>query len=211
MTPEVDRLRGIVEDIYLKHASDVPYHGWHHIKFVVDRVSEFISEVEADELLTIAAALVHDLNYIVAGDSAEAAGSGLRREVLLRAGFEESFADTVEGVIAEARTSHRHANISAEAKVLSDGDTAYKVLPITPLMTLDYLTETGVSLRTLASKIVREQKPLLDQGAYFYTAKAQQRYGAWAEANLKLWIRVFDSLEDPTVNDVLRDRGRSVQ
>jgi hypothetical protein len=61
------------------------------------------------------------------------------------------------------RTRHRH--ISLEAQALSDADTLFKVLPITPVVLAHrYLAENGVTLRELADKIVGEQRPVHDSG-----------------------------------------------
>jgi uncharacterized protein len=114
-------------------------------------------------------------------------------------GLDSGFAARVEEIIQEARTSRRHARISPEAMALSDGDTAFKALPTTPLMAADYMRETESSLRALARKIVDEQAPLNRQGIYFYSESARQAYGAWGSENLALWTRVLDSLDDSQV------------
>jgi uncharacterized protein len=199
---ELDR---IVRDLYRTHASAVPYHGWHHIDFVVKKASVFLVELQADELLTVAAAYVHDFNYLVAGHSVESQGKDLRAKVLGRVSFDRDVIERIESIVAEARTSHRHAGISREAMALSDADAAYKALPIAPLMTVHYMSETGRTLRELAQKIVSEQTALSSQGIYFYSSRARADYGKWAEDNLRLWTRVLESMDSEDVTAVLAE------
>jgi uncharacterized protein len=175
------------------------------VNFVVQKSSTFSVDLHANETLTLAAAYVHDFNYLVAGDSVESVGRELRNDALARAQFSDGSIARIESIIAEARTSHRHSAISPEAMALSDADTAYKALPIAPLMTVHYMAETGRSLRELARKIVSEQAPLNDQGIYFYSARARTEYGPGADANLRLWKRVLDSLDSPDVAAVLAE------
>lgn len=199
-------LRDIVRELYRVHAAKVPYHGWHHVNFVAQKSEAFVHDLGADETLTVAAAYVHDLNYLVAGGGGdENLGKDLRIEMLTRSGFSDVSITRVESIIAEARTAHRHATISPEAKALSDADTAYKALPITPLMSVSYMKETGRSLRELAQKIVSEQTPLKNQGIYFYSDHAQAIYGADADINLQLWSRVLDSLDNVDVATILEE------
>jgi uncharacterized protein len=203
---DIDKLRDAVFEIYRVSAGKVPYHGWHHVNFVAEKAALFLTELGADETLTVAAAYVHDFNYLFPKNSAGPASRDLRREVLGGAGFSQNIISRVEQIILEARMSRRHAHISAEAKALSDGDTAYKALPIAPLMTVDYLFETGATLAALAQKIVREQTPLADQGIYFYSTLAREAYGPWAEANLQMWTRVLHSLDDADIDTISAQR-----
>lgn len=203
---ETDTLRDAVYEIYRVNAGKVPYHGWHHVEFVAEKAALYTTELKADETLTLAAAYVHDFNYLFPKESASSASRDLRREVLGGVGFGQDIASRVEQIILEARMSRRHAHISAEAKALSDGDTAYKSLPITPLMTVDYLFETGATLASLAQKIVREQTPLADQGIYFYSTLAREAYGPWAEANLQMWTRVLHSLDNADIDAISAQR-----
>jgi len=198
-------LRSWVQDIYRAHSDQVPYHGWHHVDFVVQKSMLFLPELLADETFTIAAAYVHDFNYLVTGNSDEKAGLNLRYQALSECGFDDMQIERIENIVMEARTGGRHQDISQEAKALSDADTAYKALPVTPLMTVLYLSETGRSLRQLASKIVTEQTPLRQQGIYFYSMCAQATFGGWADANLELWTRVLDSLDSPDVIPLLEE------
>ena len=98
----------------------------------------------------------------------------------------------------------RHRDISIEAQALSDADTLFKALPVTPVMLAHrYLTENGISLRELASKIVGEQRGVHDAGFYFYSQEAADAYSHWASANLELWQCVMEALDDPSVNQLL--------
>lgn len=196
---QLEELEAAVRKIYLDNAHKVPYHGWHHIDFVAKRAEEFMQELGAERAITRAASLVHDFNYLVAMNSPESAGRAFREEVLGGIGFSAGETSRIEAIISEARTSARHADISPEAKALSDADTAYKALPITPLMSVDYLVENNVTLRELAKKIVSEQTPLEHQGFYFYSSKAREVYGEWGVLNLQMWTRVLRSLDDPEI------------
>ena len=68
-----------------------------------------------------------------------------------------------------------------------------------------YLTENGIGLRELAEKIVKEQLPLMEEGIYFYDSAVRDRYFPWAEANMRLWQEIVDSLGDPDIVDLLRE------
>jgi uncharacterized protein len=150
------------------------------------------------------AALVHDLNYLVRRNSAASAGRTLRLEILAAAGIRVAAARWVDEVVVEAEMATRHRHISLEAQALSDADTLFKALPVTPVMLAHrYLSETGVSLRELATKIVGEQRGVHDAGFYFYSGEAAAAYSHWASANLELWQCVVEALDDPSVNELL--------
>jgi len=68
-----------------------------------------------------------------------------------------------------------------------------------------YLAENGIGLRELAQKIVKEQLPLMEEGIYFYDPAVRERYIPWAEANMRLWQQIMDSLDDPDIVDLLRE------
>jgi len=77
-------------------------------------------------------------------------------------------------------------------------------LPVTPVVLAHrYLAENGVTLRELADKIVGEQRPAHDDGYYFYNERAGATYMRWASANLELWRCIKESLDDPTVEQLL--------
>jgi uncharacterized protein len=62
-----------------------------------------------------------------------------------------------------------------------------------------YLAENRIGLRDLAEKIVKEQLPLMEEGIYFYDPTVRQRYFPWAEANMRLWQEIMNSLDDPDI------------
>jgi uncharacterized protein len=200
----VERLRRQLRALYAERAADLPYHGWHHVAFVSAKAVAFARELGADECRAEVAGLVHDLNYLVDPTTAAAAGEDLRRRFLAGAGFEPAEIEVIETIVLEAETGRRDAAISVEAQALSDADTLFKSLPITPVVLAPrYLAETGRSLRELAEGIVRDQVPLDASGIYFYSAGARRRYAAWGTTNLQLWRYILDSLDDPDVADLL--------
>lgn len=98
----------------------------------------------------------------------------------------------------------RSRDISLEAQALSDADTLFKALPVTPVVLAHkYLQENGITLRELAYKIVGEQVGKADEGYYFYDSEAAATYTKWAETNLLLWKCIVESLDDPCVEDLL--------
>ncbi|ROO62419.1 uncharacterized protein EDC02_4398 [Micromonospora sp. Llam0] len=204
MLQKLTNLRVIVRDLYQASDKDVPYHGWNHVRFVASKAAEYAVELKANISLVTAAALLHDFNYLTSNNGDESAARNLRSKMIKKAELDEVLADKVEVIIAEARTSRRHSGISLEAQALSDGDTAFKVLPTTPLMTVSFLNETGVSLRDLAHKIVHEQGPLMEKGIYFYSKSAEVEYGYWAHENLKMWNRVLESLDNDEIAATFR-------
>ena len=195
----LSNLRFNLEKLYLKNSRTLQFHGWSHIQFVSENAAEFAKSVGANVFLTQSAALVHDLNYIVKANSEASKGAGLREQVLTQSGYSKEEITKIEKIIVESDNQTRDETISLEAKCLSDGDNAFKALPITPLMTGIYLSETKASLKDLAIKIVSEQKPLFDRGIYFYTDQAKSLYLEGATVNLKLWELISRSLEDPKI------------
>jgi uncharacterized protein len=193
-----------VTALYSRQAREIPFHGLHHVNFVAVNARKFARELGADPAKVEIAALVHDVNYLVAARSGVAAGEQLRHEILRQAGLDEDSAAEIEEVVATAETNVRDRNISAEAMALSDADTLFKALPITPVVLAPlYMRETGISVRDLADKIVSEQVPLRDDGIYFYSASAKQKYARWGNVNLTLWSCIRESLDDPSVADVI--------
>jgi len=189
-----------VESLYAARHDDVPFHGWHHVEFVRAKSKEFARELGANESLVEVAALVHDLNYLVDTTTDAKRGSKLRSEVLGSAGLDQGQRRKVEHIVRQAETRSRDADISAEAKALSDADTLFKALPITPVVLAPlYMRETGRSLRELAEKIVEEQVPKREREIYFYAPSAKDRYREWGDANLNLWTCLLQSLDDPDV------------
>lgn len=193
-----------VRQLYARHDSRLPFHGWHHVRFVRDKAMEFAARNGSDVRFVGVAALVHDVNYVVHRGSGAPAGRQLRMELLAAAGAPPELASRIDAVVCEAEMASRHRNISLEAQALSDADTLFKALPITPVvLSHRYLAETGTSLRGLAAKIVGEQQGPFDDGFYFYDTEAAARYTGWAEANLTLWRCILDALDDPVVGDLV--------
>lgn len=182
----------------------LPFHGWHHVSFVRGKAADFAQANGADVGVVETAALVHDLNYLVERNSPASAGRDLRMRVLAESGVPEATATWIDAIVVEAEMATRHRNIGIEAQALSDADTLFKALPVTPVMLAHrYLTENGLSLRELASKIVGEQRDVHEAGFYFYSRQAAAAYSHWASANLALWQCVVESLEDPSVARLL--------
>lgn len=204
----VDALTRAVRRLYARYDSRLPFHGWHHVRFVRDKATEFAALNGSDVRFVQVAALVHDVNYIVNRNSSAMAGRQLRTDLLTGAGASAELARRVDWVVCEAEMATRHREISLEAQALSDADTLFKALPITPVVLAPrYLAETGVSLRDLALKILNEQQPAYDQEFYFYNPDAAVRYKAWTQANLGLWQCILESLDDPMVSDLVRSLG----
>lgn len=63
-----------------RYAERLPFHGWHHVRFVRSKAVAFATSNGSDVSVVEAAALVHDVNYLVRRNSAAAAGHDLRME-----------------------------------------------------------------------------------------------------------------------------------
>ena len=200
----IDAVDRHVHQLCRRHADRLPFHGWHHVSFVRAKAVEFAQLNGSNVAVVETAALVHDVNYIVARNSSAAAGRRLRMEILATAGVAKPVAVWIDRIVREAEMAVRHREISLEAQALSDADTLFKALPVTPVVLAHrYLTENGVSLRELADKIVSEQQDVHDDGYYFYNPEAAATYSRWAAANLQLWQCIRESLDDPTVEQLL--------
>ncbi len=195
-----------LKELYASHQEELLFHGWHHITFVTRKALEFSAEFKVDLELLEAAALTHDLNYIVDTTSAVDDGKILRIKELEKAGYSPSEIESIEQTVHESSTENRDADISNLAKALSDADALFKVLPVGPMiLSSRFISETKVDLRKWADRILREQQPLLDQGIYFYTDIARKRYLDWAKLNLQWVTMVRDSLDDSDVQVFLDD------
>jgi len=194
------RVRRLCEDL----AAKLQFHGWHHVSFVRDKAVHFARRNGSAEDIVEVAALVHDLNYMVRRNSLPTDGEALRRKTLFVAGVCVGDIEWIERIVIEAEMRTRHRDISPEAQALSDADTLFKALPVTPVVLAHkYLQENGITLRELAHKIVGEQVGKVDEGYYFYDAEAASTYTKWAETNLSLWKCIVESLDDPCVEDLL--------
>ena len=194
------RVRRLCEDL----AAKLQFHGWHHVSFVRDKAVHFAQRNGAAVDVVEVAALVHDLNYMVRRNSLPTDGAALRLDVLTSAEVEPGDIEWIERIIIEAEMRTRHRDISIEAQALSDADTLFKTLPVTPVMLAHrYLDENGITLSQLAHKIVGEQRGKHDEGFYFYSEEAKAMYSHWATANLELWQCVVEALDDPSVGELL--------
>jgi uncharacterized protein len=197
-------VRKAVADLYAGQTRDVPFHGLHHVSFVADKARSFADELGADAAVAEIAALVHDLNYLVAARGDASVGGRLRSQLLADAGIDRAAIALIEDVIVTSQTHMRDGNISREAMALSDADTLFKALPITPVLLAPlYMRETGRSVCELAQKIVGEQLPLREGGIYFYSDSAKKKYESWGDANLTLWSCIQESLGDPSVTELI--------
>ena len=98
----------------------------------------------------------------------------------------------------------RHRDISLEAQALSDADTLFKALPVTPVVLAHkYLQENGITLRELAHKIVGEQVGKADEGYYFYDCGGRRDLHEVGRGEPPLWQCIVESLDDPCVEDLL--------
>jgi uncharacterized protein len=202
----LEELENSVHELYQAAQDHLPFHGWHHIYFVKKKAIQFARERKANPLLVGAASLVHDLNYVVRLNSEPEDGRTLRQRFLRSAGFQNAEIERVEEIINEAHTATRSERISPEGSALSDADTLFKALPVTPVVFSHlYLTENGVGLRDLAQKIVGEQEPLIEKDIYFYDPTVRDRYITWAKANMRLWQQIMISLDDNDVVDLLTE------
>jgi uncharacterized protein len=200
----LDQVERRVKRLCERFAANLPFHGWHHVHFVRTKAGGFARSNGSDPAVVETAALVHDLNYIVLRNSAASAGRDLRMGILARAGIAEEVAERIDEIVCEAEMSTRHRDISLAAQALSDADTLFKALPVTPVMLAHrYLSENGITLNELAHKIVGEQQGVHDAGFYFYSPDARALYSRWATANLELWQCVVEALDDPSVGELL--------
>jgi uncharacterized protein len=200
-------LNAVTDAVWLlcqQHAEQLQFHGWHHVSFVRDKAEHFAGRNGADVAVVAVAALVHDLNYLVRKGGPARDGRALRLRILAEAGIPEATARWIDRIVDEAEMATRGRHISLEAQALSDADTLFKALPVTPVVLAPrYLVENGLSLRDLAHKIVGEQRGVHEEGFYFYDPEAAATYSRWASANLELWQCIVEALDDPTVTRLL--------
>lgn len=186
------------------YSRKVSFHGWPHVSFVAKNAHRFAIELEADPFIAEIAGLVHDLNYLVDARSDASGGAVLREKILSECGLGAQSIAVIENVVVTAQTRARGRSISPEAMALSDADTLFKALPITPVILSPlYIRETGSSLRELAEKITSEQVPLRDEEIYFYSTTAKRKYEEWGDANLRLWTLILESLDDPSIVELV--------
>jgi len=197
-----------VKEIYYQNKGRLLFHGWHHIHFVLSKSEEFAKSVGADEMLVRVAALLHDVNYVAIPDreSDPQEVVEFRRNLLEKHGFDNDFAKRIEEIVVEAHTGDRGASITPEGAALSDADALFKVMPITPfLFSARYMMQNNVDIFRWAEKILKEQKPLMEGGIYFYTPMAKEKYTKWAEQNLKTIEIVKEAFGDQDIQNVISE------
>src|SRR5438067_2069073 len=200
----IDAVENRVHRLCRRYAERLPFHGWHHVSFVRAKAVGFAQHNGADRAVVEVAALVHDVNYLVLRNSPAAAGRSLRLEILAECGVPPAVARWIDEIIDEAEMATRGRDISLEGQALSDADTLFKALPVTPVVLAHrYLRENGLSLRELAHKIVGEQGGVHEEGYYFYNPQAAELYSGWAMANLQLWRCIKEAVDDPSVAELL--------
>lgn len=190
--------------------SRTPFHGLHHLFFVRDIATIASEELGAKTNLVRTAAMVHDLNYLFAREGGEEEAKVLRRTILTKAGAPKGIRDEIERVVWEASSSRRCEAISLEAKALSDGDTAFKALPVVPLMSVLYLLETGKSIEGLSQKVVKDQMKPMDDGVYFYSKSVAGDFLKMGIANLEMWNRVDQFLKTDLAGPLVSSLDESV-
>ena len=191
----VKKLEKKIIELYKDHSVKLPFHGIHHVLFVYEKSKVFATDLKADLYLVSLASLTHDLNYLVKLNSTAESGKVLRQQLLLDFKVNEIDIQAIEKIIFQASTINRTMDICNEAKALSDADTLYKALPITPVVFASlYANEQKMHLKDLAKKIVTEQKTLMDKDIYFYSRTAF-KYLDWAKVNLSLWENVLEYFE----------------
>lgn len=200
----VKKLKLEIENLYKNHKTKLLFHGLHHILFVRGKALEFAKSIAADIFLAESAALVHDLNYLIKINSKPEAGKKLRKNVLEKISYSDMEIKRIEKIIMEAHTATRNKNISKEGMVLSDADSLFKILPMTPVVfSGKFIEENRIDLKKLANKICNEQNKLLKNEIYFYTSVAKKKYLNWAKLNLKLWNTIKESLNDKDIQGLI--------
>jgi uncharacterized protein len=203
-TDKLNSLRKIMSEYYDENGKGLLFHGWHHISFVQKKSVEFARSVNADLFFVESAALVHDLNYLVEPNSNPEVGKELRQAMLQSADYDANETERIESIVIEAHTAYRGSQLSLEGQSLSDADSVFKILPITPVVfSGKYIAQNRVNLKKLAMKITSEQNPLLQSGIYFYTDSARQKYQRWAETNIGLWNQIMECMESEDVQEML--------
>lgn len=204
------RVKSLADDV--KHlleaqAHKLPFHGWPHTDFVRRKAVEFAAARGADVVLVEATALVHDLNYLEEPNSPPRRGRELRRKLLEACDFYADEIKRIEEIIEGAHTEYRGREVDLETACLSDADTLYKTLPITPVLYAHrYLAENGLELEELAKKIVDEQVHKHDDDYYFYDPELAEEYGHWVDVNLGLWKAIHKAMADPLIASLAREQ-----
>lgn len=201
---KLKKLRLEMSKLYKRRKSKLPFHNLHHNIFVRNKALEFARKIKADAFLVESSALVHDLNFLVKRNSEPKEGRKLREKILKKLFYMQAEINKIETIISESHTAVRSKNISKEGMALSDADSLFKILPITPVIfSGKFIEENRIDIKKLADKICGEQNKLLESGIYFYTNSAKKKYLDWAKLNLSLWNEIKKSLKDGDIQDLL--------
>lgn len=201
---QIASIRRMVETLYSNQSgkNEIKFHGLPHINFVCAKAIHFAKMNGANLNLVNVSALLHDLNYVEARDSKVEIGRRVRSDILTTVGVEDAEISKIEDIICSADITSQIAAESLEAQALSDADTLFKILPITPvLFSHHYLNENSVSIGELARKIIKFQVKKFENGSLFYNKSAYEKYRKWADANYKLWTQILECEED---NDIAK-------
>jgi len=201
---KINKLKSLLEEYYLVNWKDLLFHGWHHIVFVWKKSIIFANYLNANQLLVQASALTHDLNYLIDKKSSAKKWEGLRIKFLEKSWFTNDEIQKINLIILEEEMFNRDNNISIESKALSDADTLFKSLPITPVMfTGKYILENGTNIKSLSEKIINEQETLMNKDIYFYSDYAKKQYLFRAKTNLNLWKNINSIFDDEDIMEML--------
>src|SRR3989442_384779 len=144
----IDAVEQQVRQLCERYADKLPFHGWHHVSWGGAKPAGCAGVSGGDVTGVEPPARGHDVNYIVHRNPTAADGRRLRVEILARAGLPQPAAVWIDRIVREAEMAARHPEISLEAQALSDADTLFKALPVTPVVLAHpYLAVTSVSLR----------------------------------------------------------------
>lgn len=198
---KVGILRSRIESLYKGTEARLPFHGWHHVNFVAEKGKEFAfieqqrlhlrGKLVFDENLPYfveAIGLVHDLNYLVAVNSAEPAAETLRRQILHASGYEREEVQRIEDVIQNRDKD------SFIAHCFLDADKAAKFdLKLRELTEGQFIIEQGITDHVLARSIYKEQvRPVLfGKRPLFHTNVAHVQYGEQALLDFYRWTTTF--------------------
>ncbi len=211
MKSKINYLYDCVKEIYQEIYEKIPYHGITHIEFVRKKSIFFSQDLKADDYLVETAAILHDINYTIDPNSSPNIAQSLRQDLLLKSKYSNEDIMLIEKIIIESHRKNRNHKISLEGMALSDADTLFKSLPITPILFANnYIKQVNTSVEDLANEIIKYQEPLLKSKIYFYSNLAKQQYLNWAETNLKLWSNVADSLSDPDIAQLVNDYEKRI-
>ncbi|MEX0934793.1 MAG: HD family phosphohydrolase [Candidatus Paceibacterota bacterium] len=195
---KIEALESLLVKLYEEHKEKLLFHGWSHIEFVRAKALEFAPELNADLFLVESAALVHDLDYI--DKEGKRKGENLRKKILSNAGYGDEEKERIEEIVHNAHIGNQKEGMSNESKALADGDNLFKVLPFTPIFFAHkYIEEQDTDIKELMEKILDDQQEKIENGTFFYSNTARQKYLHWAETNIGIWINMKECFDDPDI------------